>query len=75
MKKLILPVAGIAVVAILYVASLETVIPFPSDNDHVTIKDEAKCLDCHGKGKEFARQDKHPPKDRCFKCHTAAADS
>jgi hypothetical protein len=54
---------------ILYLLSLETVIPIPPDDDHFGLTTEAECFGCHGEGKEFARSEEHPPKDRCFKCH------
>jgi len=69
MKKFIFPMTGLAIVAILYIASLENVIPFPLDASHITITDELQCFDCHGEGKEYSRKEDHPPKDRCFKCH------
>lgn len=55
---------------ILYLLSLETVIPIPPDEDHINLSQEIECFSCHGEGKEFARSEEHPPKDRCFKCHT-----
>jgi len=70
MKKHIFYLTLICLVpAILYVLSLETVVPIPPDENHLSITEEIKCFDCHGEGKEFARKKTHPPKDQCFKCH------
>jgi hypothetical protein len=70
MKKNILFLAMIILVpTILYILSLENVIPLPSDDAHLGIKDEIDCFECHGEGKEHARKKDHPPKDKCFICH------
>ncbi len=72
MKKHIFYFALILLVPVtLYVLSLETVIPFPSDDDHLSITDEIQCFDCHGDDKGYPRKKEHPPKDQCFKCHEA----
>jgi hypothetical protein len=70
-KNIIFAVAVLSVFTLLYVLSTETVVPIPSDDNHADITEEAVCFDCHGEDKEFARGKDHPPKDRCFKCHTA----
>ncbi|MDH4027361.1 MAG: hypothetical protein OEU95_00835 [Nitrospirota bacterium] len=57
------------VVGLLYFFSTKTVVPIPRDDTHLGMKEETKCLDCHGEGKEYARKDTHPPKDMCFNCH------
>ena len=71
-KNIIFAVAVISIVTLLYILSTETVVPIPQDDNHVNITEEAACFDCHGENQEFARKKDHPPKDRCFKCHTAA---
>ena len=71
-KNVIFAVAVISIVTLLYFLSTEIVVPIPSDDNHADIKQEAVCFDCHGEDKEYARKKDHPPKDRCFKCHTAA---
>jgi hypothetical protein len=58
----------------LYILSLETVIPTPSDEYHEGITEEIKCFDCHGDDKEYPRKKEHPPKDQCFKCHKRVED-
>ncbi len=75
MKKNILYLALICVVpAILYILSLEVVIPIPSDESHMNLTEEIQCSPCHGEGKEHARKETHPPKDLCFKCHQQEND-
>ncbi len=70
MKRQILYFALICVVpAIFYYLSLGTVIPMPEDEKHTGLTEVAQCLECHGEGMENARSQKHPPKDRCDKCH------
>ncbi|GBE41580.1 MAG TPA: hypothetical protein ENH18_01410 [Nitrospirae bacterium] len=70
MKKQILYFALICTVpAILYILSLEKVIPTPVDETHIGITEEVQCFDCHGAGEDYARNKEHPPKDQCFKCH------
>ena len=69
MKNIIFALAVIALVTFLYFLSAKTVVPFPADDSHRGIQEEAACFECHGEGKEYARKKDHPPKDRCFKCH------
>jgi hypothetical protein len=70
MKKQLQYFALICVVpAILYILSLEKVIPMPVDETHANLTEIAQCFECHGEGKEYARKKEHPPKDQCFKCH------
>jgi len=59
----------LVVPAILYILSLETVVPMPSDDSHRGVQEIARCFECHGDGMEFARTEEHPPKDQCFSCH------
>ncbi|MDH4233347.1 MAG: hypothetical protein OEW04_15120 [Nitrospirota bacterium] len=70
MKRQLLYFALICVVpAILYVLSLEKVIPTPVDDTHAGLTEEIQCFECHGEGRDNARKKEHPPKDQCFKCH------
>lgn len=70
MKKQLLYFALICVVpTILYLLSLEKVIPMPVDETHANLTEIDQCFECHGEGKEYARSKEHPPKDQCFKCH------
>lgn len=70
MKKNILYLAIILLVPVLlYILSLETVIPIPLDENHQGITEEIQCLDCHGKGEDYPLKKEHPPKDQCFQCH------
>jgi len=73
-KNIIFAAVVIGIVTLLYVLSTKTVVPIPADGSHAGIVVEAMCFECHGEGKEYARKKDHPPKDRCFKCHTAAED-
>ncbi len=54
---------------ILYILSLETVIPIPPDESHIGLTKDIECFECHGEGEEYARKKEHPPKDMCFQCH------
>jgi len=73
MKKNILYLALILIVPItLYFLSLETVIPTPSDDNHMGLTEENECFECHGDDKDYPRKKDHPPKDQCFKCHKPA---
>jgi hypothetical protein len=70
MKKHFLYFALICVVpTILYILSLEKVIPMPVDDTHANLTEIGQCFECHGEGKEYARKKEHPPKDQCFECH------
>ncbi len=40
----------------------------PADADHA-VTDTARCLTCHGPGREQARGPNHPLNDQCFNCH------
>jgi hypothetical protein len=73
-KNIIFAAVVIGIFTLLYVLSTEVVVPIPSDDSHIGIKEEATCFECHGEGQEYARKKDHPPKDRCFKCHTATED-
>lgn len=68
-KNIIFAAVIICVVGLLYILSLETVVPIPPDENHLGIEEELKCFDCHGAGKEYERKKEHPPKDMCFECH------
>jgi len=45
----------------------------PGDEAHRAAGDEKACMECHGRGKEYALKDSHPPKFECFKCHERPA--
>ncbi len=73
MKKNILFLALILLVPIiLYILSLETVVPIPPDDNHIGITEEKKCFDCHGEDEAHPLKKAHPPKYECFKCHKIA---
>ncbi|UCD35262.1 MAG: hypothetical protein JSU90_00050 [Nitrospiraceae bacterium] len=71
-KKLFYFLVILIVPLILYLLSLETIIPMPPDDSHAGLTREAECFECHGEGKEYARKKEHPPKDQCLKCHSPA---
>lgn len=68
-KNIIFAAIVAAIVGLLYILSLETVVPIPQDENHIGIDEEIQCFDCHGEGEEFQRKKEHPPKDQCFECH------
>jgi hypothetical protein len=68
-KKILYSLLIFVVPLILYLLSLETVVPIPADADHINLTEESQCFACHGRGKPNERSKDHPPKDRCFKCH------
>jgi len=70
MKKISYSLLIVMVPLVLYLLSLEPVIPIPPDADHINLTEESQCFTCHGKGKPNERSKDHPPKDRCFKCHS-----
>ena len=74
-RNIIFAAVVIGIVTLLFVLSTKTVVPIPADESHAGIVEEAACFECHGEGKEYARTKDHPPKDRCFKCHTVTEDS
>lgn len=68
-KKIFYLILILLVPLTLYLLSLQTVLPIPSDDSHTGIKEEQRCFECHGDDREFPRKKTHPPKDECFKCH------
>jgi hypothetical protein len=68
-KNIIFLVLILLVPMLLYILSLETVIPIPLDENHLKITEEQVCFNCHGEGEEYALKKEHPPKYECFKCH------
>ena len=68
-KKIFYFLLILTVPLILYLLSLKTVLPIPSDDAHKGITEEKACFECHGEGKEYARKKSHPPKDQCLQCH------
>jgi len=72
MKKHIFYLTLILLVPLtLYLLSLKTVVPIPSDDSHAGITEIKDCFECHGDDKEYPREKTHPPKDQCFNCHKA----
>ncbi len=43
--------------------------PIPNDADHAGVVEPARCLTCHGPGRNRARGPNHPLNDQCFNCH------
>jgi len=41
----------------------------PADADHAGVLEPARCLECHGPGRDHARGPNHPLNDQCFSCH------
>jgi hypothetical protein len=73
-KNIIFAAGVLSLVGLLYFFSTEVVVPIPSNDSHIGLKEESSCFECHGDGKEYARKKDHPPKDRCFKCHDYSVD-
>lgn len=66
---LIFLLVGIVIVFVLFIAPPQTTPRIPLDEIHKELKDEKKCLECHGKGTSMPLPEKHPNKERCLLCH------
>jgi hypothetical protein len=69
-KNIVFAAVVILIVASLYIFSMEEIVPIPSDKDHANITEEKTCLEYHAEGTENPLKKGHPPKYRCFQCHT-----
>ncbi len=69
MKHIVFVVIILSLFILLYSLSQKEYIPFPSDENHISITKEEMCLDCHSEGGEYPRKKEHPPKEQCLRCH------
>lgn len=62
-------IIGVLIVLILAIAPKQTTPRVPADEIHVNLKDEKKCVSCHGPGTDRPLPPQHPNKERCLLCH------
>lgn len=68
-SSIIFIVFVLAVLGFLFAISGKKYPQMPADTDHIGVTDIALCMECHGKGMQYAQRLTHPPKFECLKCH------
>jgi len=63
-----LAAAGFLMAALLFYTLTHRRPLIPRDADHEGVE-PARCLECHGPGRDHARGPNHPLNDQCFSCH------